>query len=272
MPNNLAISITTVNEMNSKYKYNISNCLDKAKKMTKIKVYCIYRRNPYLYILPPSSTVEDIKKKFSTEISVELNQLSFKINGTPLATEKNKMKIKDILLEEKTNQIFATKLQNEASAYLSDIYIKSYNNLVLVEQVQNIEKLVKKIDEFLEKVGSQKDYIIKKSGDGNYSFGFNYPDLAFDINRLIIALKARSDDSEFSQIKSQLKVANNKKYKNSCRNLKYHKLLDGIKKNKEDYGLYVTMDGQYDTYEHSLLLQGIQNKKKWLTKKGFIFK
>ena len=87
---------------------------------------------------------------------------------------------------------------------INNLYNKAYDNLVIIENSFEISEIEKKLNKFLEEYNMEKDYYFKKLDNNKYSFGFSYPDFAFDFNRLLLILKRTEND--FKDIKSYLKL------------------------------------------------------------------
>ena len=147
--------------------------------------------------------------KFCKELSINKENLQFHINNK-LITECDK-NINELITEEKTNEIYVYK-KMMSSSYTNGALQKRYNNFVIIEKINDITLIKNELDKFLDEYHIEKDYICEKIGEDKYSFGFCYPDLAFDFNRLVLLIK--SSNSDLHGIKNRLKIENKSKSKN----------------------------------------------------------
>ena len=270
-PSNTSNSLNSIPNNKS---YSTSNNTEnnKLKIRQTIKIYCIYRRNIYTYILNIKSKFNRVIEKFCKELNINKENLQFNINNK-LITEFNK-NIKELITEEKTNQIYIYKKMN-SSNYMSGILNKRYNNFVIIEKVKDIQIIKNELDKFLDEYHVEKDYICENISEDKYSFSFCYPDIAFDFNRLILLIK--NSNPELSGIKHRLKIENKSETKNKINLSKQNKLDDElgilsskIKKNNKDYGLYVNISGPYVSYQEMKNKEKSEDKKKWMNEQGFI--
>ena len=95
---------------------------------------------------------------------------------------------------------------------INNLYNKSYNNIVIIENNDEIDDIEKKLSKYLEEYHMEKDYFFKKIKNNKYSFGFSFPDFAFNFNRLLLVLKRTEED--FKNIKSYLKLEKKRKNAN----------------------------------------------------------
>ena len=194
-----------INEVNNRYVPTFSK---KKKKIENVYIFCIYRRKAYPYIFNVNSKIKDIYMKLSEELNVEKNSLEFRINERIMRHSEEEKLIKELINEEKTDKIYVNKLYHNYNM-INNLYNKSYNNLVIIENSFEIEEIEKKLNKFLEEYHIEKDYYFKKISDIKYSFGFSCPDFAFDFNRLLLILKRTEKD--FKDIKSYLRLEKKKK-------------------------------------------------------------
>ena len=183
----------------------------KKKKFDQIYIFCIYRRKVYPYTFNVNSKIKDIYMKLSEELKIQRNLLEFRINERVISHIEEEKLIKDLINEEKNYKIYVNKLYPNYNM-INNLYNKSYNNLVIIENSFEIEEIEKKLNKFLEEYHMEKDYYFKKINDNKYSFGFSCPDFAFDFNRLLLILKRTEKD--FKDVKSYLKLEKKKKKEN----------------------------------------------------------
>ena len=228
------VKTITVNEVKN---INVPTISKNKRKFTPIYVFCIYRRNAYPFGFNPNSKVKEIFTKLSKEIKIEKNLLEFRINDRIITNLDEEKLIKDFIDEERNDKIYVTKLLS--NYMVNNLYNKTYNNIVIIENSNEIKEIEKKLNKFLEEYHMEKDYFFKKINDNKYSFGFSYPDFAFDFNRLLLILKRTEDD--FKNIKSYLKL---EKKKNRI-NFGFNQLLNKNIKNKNSINLpntYISYD------------------------------
>lgn len=263
----------SINSIQNKKNYNTSNNseLNNLKIKQTIKVRCIFRRNVYTYILNINSKFNKLIDKFCKELSINKENLQFHINNK-LITECDK-NINELITEEKTNEIYIYK-KMMSSSYTNGALQKRYNNFVIIEKINDITLIKNELDKFLDEYHIEKDYICEKIGEDKYSFGFCYPDLAFDFNRLVLLIK--SSNSDLHGIKNRLKIENKSKSKNKLSFNRQNKLKNelgtfsnDIRKKNKDYGLYVNICGPYVSYQEVKNKEQSENKKKWITEQGF---
>ena len=204
----IQITSIIINEVNNRYVPKFSK---KKKKIEPVNIFCIYRRKVYPYIFNVNSKIKDIYMKLSEELNVEKNSLEFRINERIMRHSEEEKLIKELINEEKTDKIYVNKLYHNYNM-INNLYNKSYNNLVIIENSFEIEEIEKKLNKFLEEYHIEKDYYFKKISDIKYSFGFSCPDFAFDFNRLLLILKRTEKD--FKDIKSYLRLEKKKKKTN----------------------------------------------------------
>lgn len=204
-PNKLIESIT-INEVENKYVPKFSK---NKRKLPSLNIYCIYRRNAYPLIFNTTSKVKDIYIKLSKELNIEKYLLELRINERIINNLDEEKLIKDLIEQEKNDKIYVTKLLPNYNL-INNIYNKTYNNKVIIENSNEIEEIEKKLNKFLEEYHMEKDYYFHKISDNKYSFGFSYPDFAFDFNRLLLILKRTEND--FKNIKSYLKLEKKKNF------------------------------------------------------------
>ena len=193
-------------------KKNVPNFLGtkSEKKFSSKYIFCIYRRKAYPYNFGPNSKICDIFNKLSRELKIDKKFLEFRINEKIINKKDEEKYIKDLMAEEKNGEIYVTKIYPNYNM-INNLYNKTYDNLVIIENSKEISEIEKKLNKFLEEYHMEKDYYFKKISDNKYSFGFSYPDFAFDFNRLLLILKRTEND--FKGIKSHLKLDKKKKSK-----------------------------------------------------------
>ena len=200
----IQITSIIINEVNNRYVPKFSK---KKKIFEPVYIFCIYRRKAYPYIFNVNSKIKDIYMKLSEELNVEKNSLESRINERIMRHSEEEKLIKELINEEKTDKIYVNKLYHNYNM-INNLYNKSYNNLVIIENSFEIEEIEKKLNKFLEEYHMEKDYYFKKISDIKYSFGFSCPDFAFDFNRLLLILKRTEKD--FKDIKSYLRLEKKK--------------------------------------------------------------
>ena len=148
--------------------------------------------------------------KLSEELKIEKNSLEFRINERIITEKDEEKNIKEFIDEEKEDKIYVTKMLSDHM--INNLYNKSYNNIVIIENNDEIDDIEKKLNKYLEEYHMEKDYFFKKIKNNKYSFGFSFPDFAFNFNRLLLVLKRTEDD--FKNIKSYLKLEKKRKVTN----------------------------------------------------------
>ena len=170
-------------------------------------VFCIFRRKAYPYSFNSNLKIKDIIKKLSEELKIDKNYLEFRINDRIIKNIEEEKFVEVLIDEEKNDKIYVTK-KYDNNNMINNLYNKTYNNLVIIENSFEIKEIEKKLNKFLEEYHMEKDYYFKKISDNKYSFGFSYADFAFDFNRLLLILKRTEND--FKDIKSYLKLEKKK--------------------------------------------------------------
>ena len=201
------IKTITINEVENKYVPIFSK---NKKHFNSLSLFFIYRRKLYPINFNSKTKLKEAIIKLSEELKIEKNSLEFRINER-IITEKDKKKnIKEFIDEEKEDKIYVTKMLSDHM--INNLYNKSYNNIVIIENNDEIDDIEKKLNKYLEEYHMEKDYFFKKIKNNKYSFGFSFPDLAFNFNRLLLVLKKNEDD--FKNIKSYLKLEKKRKVTN----------------------------------------------------------
>lgn len=196
------INIITINEVENKKVPKFSK-LKNGKKFTSKYLFFIFRRKAYPYTFNPKSKINDLYNKLSNELKIDKNCLEFRINDKIINKKDEEKLVKDFIDEEKNDIIYVTKTLPNYNL-INNLYNKAYDNLVIIENSFEISEIEKKLNKFLEEYNMEKDYYFKKLDNNKYSFGFSYPDFAFDFNRLLLILKRTEND--FKDIKSYLKL------------------------------------------------------------------
>ena len=203
------ITTIIINEVEKKNVPNFSGSKSEKKFSSKY-IFCIYRRKAYPYKFGPNSKICDIFNKLSRELKIDKKFLEFRINEKIINQKDEEKYISNLVAEEKNDKIYVTKIYPNYNM-INNLYNKNYDNLVIIENSKEISEIEKKLNKFLEEYHMEKDYYFKKISDNKYSFGFSYPDFAFDFNRLLLILKRTEND--FKDIKSYLKLDKKKRSK-----------------------------------------------------------
>ena len=201
------IKTITINEVENKYVPIFSK---NKKQFNSLSIFFIYRRNLYPISFNSKSKLKEALTKLSDELRIEKNSLEFRINERIITEKDEEKNIKEFIDEEKEDKIYVTKMLSDYM--INNLYNKSYNNIVIIENNDEIDDIEKKLNKYLEEYHMEKDYFFKKIKNNKYSFGFSFPDFAFNFNRLLLVLKRTEKD--FKNIKSYLKLEKKRKITN----------------------------------------------------------
>ena len=201
------IKTIIINEVENKYVPSFSK---NKKHFNSISLFFIYRRNLYPINFNSKSKLKEALTELSKELKIEKNSLEFRINERIITEKDEEKNIKEFIDEEKEDKIYVTKMLSDHM--INNLYNKSYNNIVIIENNDEIEDIEKKLNKYLEEYHMEKDYFFKKIKNYKYSFGFSFPDFAFNFNRLLLVLKRTEED--FKNIKSYLKLEKKRKITN----------------------------------------------------------
>ena len=197
----------TINEVENKCVPSFSK---NKKHFNSISLFFIFRRNLYPINFNSKSKLKEALTELSKELKIEKNLLEFRINERIITEKDEETNIKQFINEEKEDKIYVTKMLSDYM--INNLYNKSYNNIVIIENNDEIEDIEKKLNKYLEEYHMEKDYFFKKIKNYKYSFGFSFPDFAFNFNRLLLLLKRTEED--FKNIKSYLKLEKKRKITN----------------------------------------------------------
>jgi len=201
------IKTITINEVENKYVPIFSK---NKKQFNSLSIFFIYRRNLYPISFNSKSKLKEALTKLSDELRIQKNSLEFRINERIITEKDEEKNIKEFIDEEKEDKIYVTKMLSDYM--INNLYNKSYNNIVIIENNDEIDDIEKKLNKYLEEYHMEKDYFFKKIKNNKYSFGFSFPDFAFNFNRLLLVLKRTEKD--FKNIKSYLKLEKKRKITN----------------------------------------------------------
>ena len=201
------IKTITINEVENKYVPIFSK---NKKHFHSLSLFFIYRRKLYPINFNSKTKLKEAITKLSEELKIEKNSLEFRINERIITEKDEEKNIKEFIDEEKEDKIYVTKMLSDHM--INNLYNKSYNNIVIIENNDEIDDIEKKLNKYLEEYHMEKDYFFKKIKNNKYSFGFSFPDFAFNFNRLLLVLKRTEDD--FKNIKSYLKLEKKRKVTN----------------------------------------------------------
>ena len=173
------------------------------KNLPPLYVFCIFRRKAYPLSVKVNSPVKNMFIKLSQELNIEKEFLEFRINDRIITNEEGEKLIKDLVGEEKNDKIYVTKIFPNYNM-INNLYNKTYNNIVVIENPVEIDDIEQKMSKILEAYHMEKDFYFRKINNNKYSFGFSCADLAFDFSRILILLKRTEDD--YKNIKYHLKL------------------------------------------------------------------
>lgn len=233
------------------------------KKYINFNLDFIYRRERYsLKNLLSNCLVSKIKKLISKKISVDVNLIHIYYLDKEITNDR--LNIYDLI---NNNKIKLLEVKKEAPINKDVISLNINTHLIYkvrCKGIQNVKDFMEKIETFFRERCLEKHYLCEPIGNNTYDIGFSCEDNCFQFKRYMTLIK---------------KLDNN--YKNS--NYEFipvfrNEILQPIKTKKIEpfysrnfESIYINK-GPYMTYEEIQKRNEREEKKKWISKKDFVYK
>ena len=238
----------------------------KIKQKPKYKLTFIYRRKDYTITLPSTSKISDFRNAISSEIHMLPEDIDISLNNkTYNDFESNELLLSSILTQTQSCPIFEVKKKTLfiSKSNVSLLFPKNYPNKVIINNSPTSSELKIEIEKFFKDCLIEPNYQLDLTGTDKYSVGFTVPDTAFDFNRYLLILK--SQNPKYKNIKTSMYFAKRISQR-SISNVS----ISNAKADKYKSALYVGLSGPYVSNEERIRKEYVENKKKWVSKKGFI--
>ena len=233
------------------------------KKYINFNLDFIYRRERYsLKNLLSNCLVSKIKKLISKKISVDVNLIHIYYLDKEITNDR--LNIYDLI---NNNKIKLLEVKKEAPINKDVISLNINTHLIYkvrCKGIQNVKDFMEKIETFFRERCLEKHYLCEPIGNNTYDIGFSCEDNCFQFKRYMTLIK---------------KLDNN--YKNSnCEFIPVfrNEILQPIKTKKIEpfysrnfESIYINK-GPYMTYEEIQKRNEREEKKKWISKKDFVYK
>ena len=238
----------------------------KIKQKPKYKLTFIYRRKDYTITLPSTSKISDFRNAISSEIHMLPEDIDLSLNNkTYNDFESNELPLSSILTQTQSCPIFEVKKKTLfiSKSNVSLLFPKNYPNKVIINNSPTSSELKIEIEKFFKDCLIEPNYQLDLTGTDKYSVGFTVPDTAFNFNRYLLILK--SQNPKYKNIKTSMYFAKRISQR-SISNVS----ISNAKADKYKSALYVGLSGPYVSNEERIRKEYVENKKKWVSKKGFI--
>jgi len=221
----------------------------------------IFRRQRYiLKNLSSDCLLSRIKKLINKKISVDLNLIHIYYLDKEITDDK--INVYDLI---KDNKIKYFEVKKEFPANENIISLNSNLNLIYKVKCKNIENakdFIDKIDTFFREKCLDKHYLCEPVAINTYDVGFACEDNCYQFRRYMSIIKKL--DNNYSN--STFEYVPFDKIK-----MLRPKLIDFPTLNQYSDPIYINK-GPYMTYEEIKRQNEREDKKKWLCKKGFVYK
>ena len=231
------------------------------KKPTPYNLDFIFRRERYILKNVLSNfLLSRIKKLISKKISVDLNLIHIYYLDKELTDDK--LNVYDLI---KDNKIKYFEVQKESPINENILSLNSNVNLIYKVKCKNIENakdFIDKIDIFFREKCLDKHYLCEPVGINVYEVGFCCEDTCYQFKRYMTIV--RRLDPNYSNTTYEFVPLDKKK-------ILIPKLKNYPTINNNLESLFINK-GPYMTYEDIQKKNEKENKKKWVSKKDFVYK
>ena len=221
----------------------------------------IFRRERYtLKNLLSNYSISKIKKIISKKISVELNLIHIYYLDKEITDDK--LNIYSLI---KDNKIKYFEIKKESLSNENIASLNSNANLIYkvkCKNIDNIKDFIDKIEIFFKEKCLNKNYLCEPVGINIYDVGFACEDNCYQFKRYMAIVK-RLDSNYYKTSYEYVPFDKNK--------MQRPKLPKFPTLNNISQSLFINK-GPYMTYEDIQKKNEKEEKKKWISKKGFVYK
>jgi hypothetical protein len=221
----------------------------------------IYRRERYiLKRLYTNYLLSCVKKLISKKISVDINLIQIYYLDKELTDDK--INVYDLI---KDNKIKYFEIKKESPINENIISLNANVNLIYkvkCKGIENAKDFIDKIDIFFREKCLDKHYLCEPVGINEYDVGFSCEDNCYQFKRYMTIV--RRLDTKYTNTTYEYVPIDKKR-------MIRPKLKDFITINRSKESLFINK-GPYMTYEELKKKEEKEGKKKWVNKKGFLFK
>lgn len=221
----------------------------------------IFRREKYtLKNIHSDYLVSRVKKLISKKISVDLNLIH--IYYLDKEVVDNKLNVYDMI---QNNRIKYLEVKKESPINENVISLNTNVHLIYKVRCQGIKDVrdfIEKIETFFLERCLEKHYLCEPIGNKTFDIGFSCEDNCFQFKRYMMIVK-KLDENYKDTTYQFVPVDRNE--------ILQPKLTNFKPTNKSTESIFINK-GPYMTYEEMRKKNEKKEKKKWINKKGFVFK